>query len=178
MGIKYDHTLHIGSAGTITLYYAETDKAKHFSRSFVSVVLGRHLNINGACLTINRNQYGKPYLRDFPGVHYNVSHTKGIIVCAIAGRPIGVDVERIRWFDPLVVKRFFAENEKEYVFSSIEGQKERFAEIWTQKEAYVKWLGKGMTVAFNSFDVFNLDARVELLTFWLANYCLSLCREG
>ncbi len=38
---------------------------------------------------------GKPSLCDFPGVHFSISHTDGLVMCAVADHPVGCDVERI-----------------------------------------------------------------------------------
>ncbi|WP_122077271.1 4'-phosphopantetheinyl transferase superfamily protein [Pseudophaeobacter sp. EL27] len=42
------------------------------------------------------NPQGKPYLKDHPDLHFNLSHTEGLIAVALcSGRPMGVDVERL-----------------------------------------------------------------------------------
>lgn len=38
---------------------------------------------------------GKPSLCDFPGIHFSISHTDGLVMCAVADHPVGCDVERI-----------------------------------------------------------------------------------
>ena len=38
---------------------------------------------------------GKPSLRDLPGVHFSISHTDGLVMCAVADHSVGCDVERI-----------------------------------------------------------------------------------
>ena len=38
---------------------------------------------------------GKPSLRDFPGIHFSISHTDGLVMCAVADHSVGCDVERI-----------------------------------------------------------------------------------
>ena len=43
----------------------------------------------------------------------------------------------------------FTENEQKYVGKD----KIRFLEIWTKKEAYSKFTGKGISEKFSSFDV-------------------------
>ena len=38
---------------------------------------------------------GKPRFRDFPEIHFSVSHTEGLVMCAVASCPVGCDVERV-----------------------------------------------------------------------------------
>ncbi|KUO64335.1 MAG: peptide transporter [Gracilibacter sp. BRH_c7a] len=137
----------------IKLYLAEIDNAKSYSKSFAKNILGESLNVDEKSLVVQENAFGKPHLRDYTDVHYNISHTKGAIVCAVTDKPVGVDIERIRKVNERIVERYFTRNEQNYIFSRIENQDERFTEIWTKKEAYVKWRGKGMTIPFGSFDV-------------------------
>ena len=46
-------------------------------------------------LAIDVESDGKPKLRDFSDIHFSLSHTDGLVMCAIAGYPVGCDVERI-----------------------------------------------------------------------------------
>ena len=39
---------------------------------------------------------GKPLFHDLPDVHFNISHTGGLVVCVVGNIPIGIDAERIR----------------------------------------------------------------------------------
>jgi 4'-phosphopantetheinyl transferase len=141
----------------IKLYFSEMDQAKVYSEKYAIDILSKSLDVDGAILKIHKNEYGKPFLGDYPYIHYNISHTKGVIVCAISDLPVGVDIEMVKPFNRYIVKRCFTHNELDYIFDSIdnEGQNERYAEIWTKKEAYVKWLGKGIAIPFESFDVTN-----------------------
>ena len=140
----------------IKLYFEEVDSKFH-SESFARNILSRYLNVNSNSLLICKNEFGKPYLKDYPNVHYNISHTKGAIVCAVADEPVGVDIERVKNFNKRIAERFFTQNEQNYIFDKMENQNERFAEIWTMKEAYVKWLGEGMAIPFDSFDVLQIE---------------------
>lgn len=46
-------------------------------------------------LAIAEEACGKPWLRDFPGIHFSLSHTDGLVMCAVADHSVGCDVERI-----------------------------------------------------------------------------------
>ena len=47
---------------------------------------------------IVKGEHGKPYLKDFPHINYNISHTDGLVACGIGDRQLGIDVEKIRPF--------------------------------------------------------------------------------
>lgn len=157
----------------IKLYFTKIDNAKAHSEGFARNILGKHLNVDSDSLVICKNEFGKPYLKDYPNTHYNISHTKGAIVCAISDEPVGADIERVKKFNKRITERFFTKNEQNYI-SNKENQEERFAEIWTMKEAYVKWIGKGMAIPFESFDV--MDRIIpSLKVLKIKHYVISVC---
>jgi 4'-phosphopantetheinyl transferase len=85
-------------------------------------------------LRFAKGVHGKPYLPDWPGVHFNISHSGALFVCAISeAAEIGVDVERIREVP-----------EKEHIAERYGLDANRFFETWTEREAYLKALGLGV----------------------------------
>ena len=151
-------------------------ESKITSEIFIKDILNKHFGIERKKLTIEKNKYGKPFLVNFPNIHYNVSHTKGLIVCAISDSCVGVDVERIKPFNTRIIENFFSRNERQYIFASKENQDERFFEIWTKKEAYVKWVGMGMDIPFELFDVFNVGHEtIKIYSTFYLEYCISIC---
>ncbi|MBT9132660.1 MAG: 4'-phosphopantetheinyl transferase sfp [Firmicutes bacterium] len=104
--------------------------------------------------------------------HANISHTKGAMVCTVADLPVGVDIERVKTYNKRLVARFFTQAERNYVFADNENQDERFAEIWTKKEAYVKWQDKGMEIPFESFNVLG---NTQISTLSYRDYCVAIC---
>ena len=88
--------------------------------------------------------YGKPFLSDYPNVHFNISHSGAYAVCAVSDRPIGVDVQAIRPYNPDVAKYVCSFNELMQIESSSDPASE-FTRIWTRKEAHLKMFGCGLT---------------------------------
>lgn len=93
-----------------------------------------------------RNENGKPYI-DNEGVFFNISHTNGLVCCAICDKEIGIDCEIITNDDQNREKfanRFFCENEINLLrangFDSL-----TFKKIWTAKEAFIKMRGDNMS---------------------------------
>jgi 4'-phosphopantetheinyl transferase len=101
---------------------------------------------------------GKPSISsDSPMIRFNLSHSKGYALLAIAyGREVGVDVEVLRPKPKAaaLVERFFSPNEKA-AFRKLAPHEEQAAFFagWTRKEAYVKAVGKGLRFPLDRFDV-------------------------
>jgi 4'-phosphopantetheinyl transferase len=39
-----------------------------------------------------QNEYGKPYLPDFPNLHFDISHTRNALAIAFSKKPSGIDI--------------------------------------------------------------------------------------
>lgn len=94
-------------------------------------------------LNIKKGPYGKPMVE---GIHFNLSHTDGLVVCAVSEKEVGCDVEKIKSIPEGVAERFFHSNEKVYA-------DEKFFRLWTIKESYVKMTGEGMHLPMSEFEV-------------------------
>ena len=97
--------------------------------------------------------HGKPYWIGTRQVHFNISNTAGMVVCAVSGQEVGVDAERVRRVGAPVVKRSCQEDEIAYItgitghrqehFLETEIEQGRFFQLWTLKESYLKMIGEG-----------------------------------
>jgi 4'-phosphopantetheinyl transferase len=111
-------------------------------------------------LEIHEDAFGRPLLRAAPPLSplfFSVSHTEGRALVAVSReRCVGVDVERLR--DDLdhdkIAVRFFSARERS-LLARLAGEERRraFYRCWTRKEAYVKALGKGLTIPLDRFHV-------------------------
>lgn len=103
---------------------------------------------------------GKPALAAVhrrPRLHFNISHTRGLVACAIAGVPVGVDVEASDGDVPSAVAACFAAGERA-MLAKAAGLEYRatFFRLWTLKEAYLKATGEGLSGRLDS-PAFQLD---------------------
>ena len=117
-----------------------------------------------------KGPHGKPYFYEpeFEGVFFSRSDTRGYKTIGFSDGEIGVDCENtegrpgIESRFLMIAKRYFSEDELGYLEPGASGAAGRFFEIWTAKEAYMKFTGKGFSEGFRSFSVFGLpDAVVE-----------------
>lgn len=139
---------------------------KQKSEPFLRQVLGRYLPEQN--FRIERGEFGKPFLPDFPQWQFNVSHSAEKLLIAVSFEmPIGIDVEQIKFRRLLsdLVKKCFAFSEQTYWFSlPEEEQTEEFYDFWTRKEAVVKGIGRGIAIGLErcEIDVNCLDNFLNL----------------
>ena len=86
---------------------------------------------------------GKPYLPDYPNVHFNISHCKRGCVVAVADYPVGVDIQEIRPFSWDVARRVCCEDELAFLLNCKDKDR-AFIRIWVKKESWVKKSGVGI----------------------------------
>ncbi len=94
---------------------------------------------------VSVNEHGKPYLPDAPGVHFSLSHSGSMAMCAVADSPVGCDIQELSSArrGERVARRFFTPAEYARITAAA-GPEREFARLWTLKESYVKYLGTGI----------------------------------
>lgn len=95
----------------------------------------------------------KPEIDDPP--YFNLSHSGDLILLAIAGVEVGVDVEKLRPIPNAekLAHRFFSPAERKSVFELESTARDHaFLRIWTQKEAYLKATGLGVGMALRKVE--------------------------
>jgi 4'-phosphopantetheinyl transferase len=138
--------------------------AKHrhqflISRALVRTTLSRCTGIAPEHLRFSENDYGRPEIildEQLPPIRFNLSHTEGLIVCAVVLKhDIGVDVEhrQRRVVSEKIAKRFFSSTEVGELESLPEQNKrDRFFKYWTLKESYIKARGMGLSIPLDKFS--------------------------
>lgn len=136
-----------------------------------------------APLRVLRTPAGQPYFPDRPGLHLSISHSGPWWACAIAGRPVGLDIE-----DPSIRRpgfpaarlaaRYFTPAEQAYLAAEQHvasappsggasalaaaaaggpahtvDGRAAFLALWTRKEALLKCRGTGIRGGLASFSV-------------------------
>ena len=90
------------------------------------------------------NEHGKPFVIGHPEVHFNLSHCRIAVVCALSSHPVGVDVEHIRPLNESLVRYTMNDGEVAEIMSSAHPDV-AFTCLWTKKEALLKLLGTGIS---------------------------------
>jgi len=131
----------------------------------VSSLAQKYLQLEEKEIIFEKDKNGKPFLKGVENFYFNISHSDRYVVCAVSDEPVGVDVEKIRPVKLRLADRFFTEQERRYVYNAENeaSQYQRFFEIWTRKEAFVKMDGRGLRIPLDSFDVLTPEEGVSYL---------------
>jgi 4'-phosphopantetheinyl transferase len=119
---------------------------------------------------------GKPVIIGHEDIHFNMSHCKYAVACAISNEPVGIDVE--------VVKEKVKDELARYVLSDEELEDLtplKFTRLWTLKEAVVILTGRGITgkeqlrPLLDDFHKGKSPWQIITKDFPEKNYVVSIC---
>ena len=118
-------------------------------RGLLRHTLSRYVSLRPEAWELRRDQRGRPELSGgADGPCFNISHTEGLVACAVSSGAVGVDVERGRRLrDPrALAKRFFHPEEAAEILEAVGAgaAREAFLRLWTLKEAHAKAMGHGV----------------------------------
>jgi 4'-phosphopantetheinyl transferase len=126
------------------------------SRPVLRRVLGRYLDAEPDDGDLEVGERGKPRLRTGEGIEFNLSHSQNLALVAVAGRPVGIDVELIRPRRDLLrlADRALAPAEAAAIRSAAPREQiGRFYRSWVRHEARVKCLGTGLGATASAASV-------------------------
>ena len=92
----------------------------------------------------DRNEHGKPFLKGYPVIHFNLSHCKNGIAVVVSDQPVGIDIESYRQVSDSLIRYTMNEEERRIIAESDDPIRV-FTEYWTKKEAVFKLRGTGIT---------------------------------
>lgn len=141
-------------------------------------------------IDLKYNKFGKPSLKNINNFFFNISHSGNWVIVAYGKTEVGVDIEKIRPNNPLILKKILSNEEKKNIyFSNKKIPNSLFTKIWCAKESYLKYIGTGFSTAMSSFSVDiskcsvtdnhrtqNNKLQIKILT-CNNNYCLAICSE-
>lgn len=121
----------------------------------IRTIIVENLKISNKYIRFNKNQYGKPFLEGYPNFCFNISHSGAYVLCGVDDSPIGIDVEEVKHIEyEEIAKFFFPIKEFEYIVNQdLKFKLDRFYEIWTLKESYIKCCGQGLSIPLKSFCI-------------------------
>ena len=127
-------------------YLQEKDRQRFvLSRVMLRTILAKYLNRSAGHIEFEISECRKPSVRSVTDLHYNVSHAGDWVLIAIAGSPVGIDIEHInQGLDyTQVLPVCFNSHEAHFIQNNADSVKQ-FYELWTRKESLVKATGKGL----------------------------------
>lgn len=125
-------------------------------------ILSRYLGMPSKEIAFGRGVCGKPILalsEASPALQFNLSHSKGLALLAVRwGGEVGVDVEVFQPAQRMtpIFNRFASASEKA-AFASALSRGEDYGQLltawWVGKEAFVKAVGRGLSLPFARFSI-------------------------
>lgn len=142
--------------------FEEHKKQLLLGRVLMRQVLSRYEELAPADWKFCYNDYGKPLLAPklltqlSSPLYFNLSHSRGVIVLAVARlEEIGIDIEsnsRSRRVEK-IAQRYFSNVEIKNLLALDESQRlARFYDLWSLKEAYIKACGMGLAIDLGHFS--------------------------
>ena len=132
--------------------------------------------ISSSELDFTKDLNKKPFLLNDPSLYFSFSHTRNFILCSISkDSDTGADVEKLKTAPLEVMKRVFHPDEIAFVEDAPEELRDiRFFTIWTSKEAFVKFLGTGLTNDLNEINSLSPSHASLLCTWQQEDYICSV----
>jgi 4'-phosphopantetheinyl transferase len=150
-------------------FHQDRDRTRFaVARARLRRILGAYQERNPEDIDFIYSEFGKPALADgsegHDGLRFNLSHSGDHCLVALArGRDVGIDIEAVTRsveIMPLATRFFSATESDALAHLPASRRRQGFFTIWTQKEAFVKAKGDGLSRALDSFDV-SPDLRQE-----------------
>ena len=110
------------------------------------------LRAHGIVPEFARDENGKPFLLS-GALHFNLTHSGDYVACALHNAPIGIDLEALREVSPALMDKVCSVQEQEYILLDGTFDSTRFLQVWTAKEAYLKYLGCGVRCDLRKVEV-------------------------
>ena len=133
------------------------------SRALLRIILSLVVNVLAEDIVLDYGPHGKPYLKD-SDLYFNVSHSSEMLVVAVSGKCVGVDIESLDRkvdFNQIMSKFFNLSEINDWKSCSAQMLLERFLLGWTRKEAVLKATGDGITGIRDLIVPFDQNKSVE-----------------
>ena len=130
------------------------------TRAFMKWVLCQYINnLEPSNCLLNKNDYGKPYLDNFHKIKFNISHSENYALFVLSSiHEVGVDIEAqlSRPYMDIANQLFSTEEIKCLLNTPYYLKMLQFFNIWSQKEAFIKACGMGLSYPTQKFTVPSL----------------------
>lgn len=129
------------------------------ARGTLRQILAHYLECRPADVRFEYGEFGKPRLSAIHGsaIQFNVSHAGGLAAYAVCRTTdVGIDIEHDdSRIDPVELAPTICSAKELLQFQrrAASEQREMFFRLWTRKEAYIKCLGRGLSMEPDSVEV-------------------------
>ncbi|MGN5755667.1 4'-phosphopantetheinyl transferase family protein [Acinetobacter calcoaceticus] len=150
-------------------YHPKAARLFLISRVLVKTVLADKLGISPYEVNIQLHPNGKPFVQGSKAVYFNLTHSADVIILAVTEEgEIGVDIEKVdREFEWMRVDSVLDLSEIEWIkekeLTDSSSVFQRFFQIWTLKESYIKCTGEGMSRHLKKLNFHVLPEHIQFL---------------
>jgi len=115
------------------LYYAEAGGLSEHEAALRLLEKAWSLHYPGPMPPITYSDKGKPFFSGTDQPHFSLSHSGGLVACALASRPCGCDIQESRPLSSALLRRCYTEEERKLLCPM---------DLWCLKECFVKIRGR------------------------------------
>ena len=177
----------LGELGAAILSIDEKERARAFQfaedrHEFVTAhvlprrALSHHFPLAPHEWQFEAGANGKPRLLRSPGLRFNLSHTKDLVMCAISsGIEVGIDTEprtRSKEIEEIASQLLSLIEAQQMQHLSEQDKCDRFVDLWTGKEAFTKACGLGLSLPLKDISFsysHHEDVKLEIDSSWGLN---------
>lgn len=120
----------------------------------------RHLCHMEGTPDFSGDKFEKPYLADYPDIHFNLSHCNSGCACIMDNFEVGIDLQEIRKVSLKTFEKICSADEISEIQNSDNPEKE-FCRIWSYKEALSKLTGEGIFRDISNISSMNVKLHTE-----------------
>jgi len=137
-------------------YFERHQRRFTVSRAMMRIILARYLNISPDRLEFTYSAHGKPEVINSQRLQFNLSHSGDLALLAVGKTyPLGVDLEHYsaRPYEGIANNLFSQQEINEFKKVPPSLKPAVFFHIWSQKEAFIKACGLGLSYPTKEFNV-------------------------
>jgi 4'-phosphopantetheinyl transferase len=137
-------------------YFPRHQRRFTMARAIMRSILARYIQQEPEDLCFTTNEYGKPEINNPSHIQFNLSHSQDLALLAVGKEfPLGIDLEFLskRPYQQLADHSFSKSESKVLLSLAPEVKALYFFHIWSQKEAFIKSSGLGLSYPTQDFSV-------------------------
>lgn len=146
-----------------------------FSYALLRLALAENYGIT-APPEFTLEKHGKPFLRDYPNVFFNISHAGNTALCAVSKQPVGADIQDIRNLKANISRKICTPHELERLEQTNDKNRE-LCRLWCMKESVGKLTGNGFAEGFTAIETEQLLREKRLFLYEENSFFISSCTK-
>ena len=144
-------------------------------------IVKEHNEALGTLYDVLPDSQGKPYVPQLTDFCFNLSHSGDQVVVAYGDETVGVDVQKVEGYREKVAMKCY--NDSERAFMEQGDVDINFTLVWTIKEAYAKFTGRGLGENLKTIEIDLKNNRIQntvvhFVSQTIDNHIITVCAEN